>query len=194
VACEDDGVSEQPGRYQRSPSGMVGALLVTVLVILAFVAFRAFNRTDLDVEPQRVDYLAQVGYAQQELQTHHPDLVYPARLPSAWYATSITFSSGATPGVELSMLTADDQYVGFVQSSASVSDVLTEYVDAHPSSGPSVQVAGSVVREWHTWTDTGGDTALVAERDDQVLLVFGTVSEDQLEQLASSLTTVPVSG
>ena len=27
-------VSEQPGRYQRSPSGMVGALIVTVLVIL----------------------------------------------------------------------------------------------------------------------------------------------------------------
>jgi hypothetical protein len=173
---------------------MVGALLVTVLVILAFVAFRAFNRTDLDVEPQRVDYLAQVGYAQQELGTSHPALVYPARLPSGWYATSITFATGGTAGVELSMLTADDQYVGFVQSSASVSDVLTKYVDAHPTAGSPVHVSGSVATDWDTWTDTGGDTALVAERDDQVLLVFGTVSQDQLEQLASSLTTAPVSG
>ena len=29
-------VSEQPGRYQRSTSGMAGALLVTLLVIAAF--------------------------------------------------------------------------------------------------------------------------------------------------------------
>jgi hypothetical protein len=189
VACEDDGVSEQPGRYQRSPAGMVGALIVTVLVIVAFVAFRALNRTGLDVEPQRVDYLAEVGYAQQELQTSRPDLVYPARLPAGWYATSITFSTGGAPGVELSMLTPDDQYVGFVQSSLTTPELLTKYVDAHPAPGPPVRVSGSVAGDWGTWTDAGGDTALVAEHEGQALLVFGTVSKDQLEQLAASLTT-----
>ena len=44
-------MSEQPGRYQRSMSGMVGALLVTILAIVAFVGFRAFTGSDLDVKP-----------------------------------------------------------------------------------------------------------------------------------------------
>ncbi|HET7070318.1 MAG TPA: DUF4245 family protein, partial [Nocardioides sp.] len=77
----------QPGRYQRSPSGMVGALIVTLLVILAFVGFRALNRSDLDVKPEHVDYLAQVRYAQQA----GSEVVYPARLPRGWYATNVTF-------------------------------------------------------------------------------------------------------
>ena len=54
----ESGSSAAAGRYNRSPAGMVGALLVTLLVIGAFVAFRAFNRTDLDVNPERIDYLA----------------------------------------------------------------------------------------------------------------------------------------
>ena len=58
-------MSEQPGRYQRSPAGMVGALVVTVLVILGFVVFRSCVRTDLDVKPAHVDYRAEVRFAQQ---------------------------------------------------------------------------------------------------------------------------------
>ena len=158
-------------------------------MILAFVAFRALNRSDLDVKPEHVDYFAEVRFAQQDRQTTRPDLVYPSGLPSGWYATHISFSSGGAPEVELSMLTADDQYVGLVQSPASISDLLTTYVDPHPESGASVQVSGGVVSRWDTWTDSGGDTALAAEHGRDALLVFGTVSRDQLEQLAASLTT-----
>ena len=179
-------MSEKPGRYERSPAGMIGALIVTLLVISGFVAFRALNRSDLDVEPQRVDYLAQVRIAQQA--TGGADLVYPASLPSGWYATHVTFSAG-TPTIELSMLTGDDGYVGFVQSPASVSELLTTYVDAHPQSGPPVHVADSVASDWDAWTDTGGDTALAAQHGQDALLVFGSVPRDQLEQLAGSLTT-----
>jgi len=75
--------SGQPGRYQRSSSGMVGALLVTLLVIGAFVAFRACNRTDLVVDPEHVDYLTQVGFAQEA----GDQVVYPASLPTGWFAT-----------------------------------------------------------------------------------------------------------
>ena len=78
VATGEGPVREKPGRYQRSPAGMVGALIVTLLVISAFVAFRALNRTDLDVKPERVDYLAQVRFAQQDAQGGTSDLVYPA--------------------------------------------------------------------------------------------------------------------
>jgi hypothetical protein len=171
---------------------MVGALIVTVLVILAFVAFRAVNRSDLDVKPERIDYLAQVGFAQQDTTTPGPELVYPASLPSGWYATHVSFSSGNAPEIALSMLTGDDQYVGFVQSPASVSDLLTTYVDADPQSGGQVQVSGSVESQWTTWTDNGGDTALAAEHGQDTLLVFGTVTREQLQQLAASLTTARI--
>jgi hypothetical protein len=199
-STDDDGrtsetaAPEKPGRYQRSSAGMVGALIVTVLVILAFVAFRALNRSDLDVKPERVDYLTQVRFAQQDSVNSRPDLVYPAQLPSGWYATHVSFSSGIAPEIELSILTDDDQYVGFVQSPGTVSDLLTTYVDPDPEAGSSVRVTGSVSPEWDTWTDSGGDTALAAEHGQDALLVFGTVSRDQLERLAASLTTAPVAG
>jgi hypothetical protein len=173
---------------------MVGALIVTVLVILAFVGFRAFNRSDLDVKPERVDYLAQVRFAQEA--PHGADLVYPAQLPSGWYATRVRFSSDGDnrPGLQLSMLTPDDQYVGFVESSSTVADLITTYVDSDPQAGPPVTVDGSVAQQWDTWTDSGGDTALAAEVGKQSLLVYGTAPRAQLEQLAASLTTARVAG
>lgn len=181
--------SSAAGRYNRSPAGMVGALLVTLLVIGAFVAFRAFNRTDLDVKPERIDYLAQVGYAQESGAT----LVYPARLPQGWYATNMTYASGRTPELQLSMLTGDGQYVGFVESPQTVPELLTTYVDAHPASAPPATVSGSIATQWSAWTDGTGDTALAATRgagaNQESLLVFGTVSRAQLIQLAGSLTT-----
>src|SRR5689334_19241918 len=152
-------MSERPGRYERSTSGMVGALIVTLLVILAFVAFRACNRSNDAVHPDHVDYLAQVGYAQRA----GAELVYPSSLPSGWYATHLDLSLGSKPELVLSMLTSsghDGQYVGFVQSPVPVPELLTTYVDPEPSSGPDVTTPGGVVTRWQTWTDSGGDTAL----------------------------------
>jgi hypothetical protein len=183
-------VSEQPGRYTRSTSGMVGALVVTVLVILGFVVFRAFNRSDVEVAPERVDYLSQVRFAQEE----GVDVVYPARLPAGWYATRVSFSSEKPPELALSMLTGDDEYVGFVQSSATLAELLTDYVDAHPEAGSPVMVNGSMIPAWSSWTDAGGDTALAATFGRETLLVFGTVSRTDLEQLVASLTAAPASG
>lgn len=187
------GGGAQPGRYTRSSAGMAGALIVTLLVIGAFVAFRALNRNELEVTPQRFDYLAQVRYAQES----GAEPVYPARLPSGWYATTMTFSAaGSSPEVDLSMLTGDGRYVGFVESPRAVPDLLTTYVDPHPRFGTSVSVSGSVATQWSTWTDADGDTALVAQRGTgkrlESLMVFGTVSRSQLAQLAGSLTTAPV--
>jgi hypothetical protein len=171
---------------------MIGALIVTVVVIAVYVGFRALNRTDLSVSPQRVDYLAQVRYAQQA----GSEVVYPAHLPTGWYATQITVSPGRPPETELSMLTGEGEYVGFVESPESAAELLTTYVDPHPQPGGRVTVPGSVATRWNTWTDTGGDTAMVATYRDGghaggrgTLLVFGTVSRSQLEQLAGSLTT-----
>jgi len=179
--------SGQPGRYQRSSSGMVGALLITLLVIGAYVAFRACNRTDLQVEPDQVDYLAEVGFAQQA----GDHVVYPASLPSGWSATQLTVGSGKPTELQLSMLTREQDYVGFVQSAASAPSLLTQYVDPTPTSHDAVDVPGAVdgsVTHWDVWTDSGGDTALVARQRGETLLVFGTAPKAQLEQLTGTLT------
>ena len=75
---------------------------MTVLVILGFVVFRSCIRTDLDVKPQHVDYRAEVGFAQQ----NGARLVYPASLPSGWYATNVDYTPGTPPTLLISMLTA----------------------------------------------------------------------------------------
>jgi hypothetical protein len=179
-------VSEQPGRYQRSASGMVGALLVTLLAILAFVAFRACTRTDLEVKPDHADYLAEVGFAQRS----GADVVYPASLPSGWYATSVDFAAGARPTLGISLLTAANEYAGLRQSPLSAAQLLTTYVDAHPTAGAPVTLDSGIVRHWDTWTDSGGDTALVARWHQETLMVFGSASQADLETLAGSLTDV----
>ena len=177
-------MSEQPSRYQRSASGMVGALLVTILVILSFVALRSCSRTNLAVEPQHVDYLAQVGFAQQD----GAELVYPASLPSGWSVTNVEFAPGTRPTLGISMLTDTNEYAGFRQSPLSAAELLTTYVDASPTSGAPVTLDTGVVRHWDTWTDSGGDTALVGRWHHETLLVFGSASEQDLETVAGSLT------
>ena len=99
---------------------------------------------------------------------------------------------GSKPELTLSMLTdsgRDGQYVGFVQSPVSVPELLTTYVDQAPASGPTVSTPGGVVTQWQTWTDSGGDTALVAQWQGSSLMVFGGASSAELQQLAGSLTT-----
>src|SRR3954462_10642120 len=103
---------------------MVGAPLGPRRAILAFVALRACNRTDLEVKPDHVDYLAEVGFAQGS----GADLVYPASLPSGWYATSVDFAAGERPTLGISMLTAANEYAGLRQPPLPAAQLLTPYV------------------------------------------------------------------
>jgi hypothetical protein len=164
---------------------MAGALLVTVLAVIGFVAFRGCNRAGLDVQPDHIDYRAQVGYAQEAGAT----LVYPARLPTGWYATRVDYEPGTRPELGLSLLTPDNQYVGVRQSPVPIPELLTSYVDPAPAPGRPVTLEGAIVRRWDTWTDAGGDTALVARWHRESLLVFGSVPLPELEGLVRSLTT-----
>jgi len=166
---------------------MVGALLLTFLFVIGFVLFRGCNRTSPDVHPDHIDYRAQVGFAQRSGAT----LVYPARLPNGWYATRLDYEAGSRPELGISMLTPDQHYVGVRQSPRDIAELLATYVDPQPSAGPAVTVDGGIVRRWDTWTDAGGDTALSARWHSQSLLVFGTVSRADLEQLAATLTDAP---
>lgn len=180
-------MSEQPARYQRSFGGLVGALLLTLLLIGSFVLLRACNRTGLDVKPTPVDYLADVHYAQQ----NGARPVYPPSLPAGWIVTAVDFTPGAHPAFGLSMLTPAGAYVGLRQDPRPVSDLLTTYVDAHAQDDGPVSVSSALTSRWESWSDAGGDHALATTYDGNSLLVFGSGTPADLQIVGRALTTKP---
>lgn len=177
-------MSEQPGRYQRSFSGMVGALLILLLVIGGFVAFRAVTRDVPEVEPEAVDYLEQVGFAQDADLT----VVYPPSVPSGWKATSVDRQPGQGWGI--GFLTPDG-FAGVHQPEDPSATVVETYVDEDATEGDPVTISGT---QWETWTDDGGDVGYLGEVDGQPVLVYGSAAPDSLRSLAASLTTDPLRG
>jgi hypothetical protein len=166
-------VSEQAGRYQRSAAGMVGAMLVLLLVIGAFVAFRAVNRTTPDNPVKRVDYQQTLAYARS--QTDVP-LLAPPSLPAGWRATSVTFVPDPLRW-HLGVLTDQDRYVGLEQARSPVVAMVETYVDRDAERGGLVRVDG---KQWRSWSDAGGDRALTRVDSGVTSLVVTSADEDVL--------------
>ena len=174
-------MSERPGKYERSVSGMVGAMIVLVLVVAVFVAFRAINRNDPENPVDAVDYARPAEFARE--QARWP-LLAPAELPEGWRATSVRFTNGRDQAWHVGFLTGADKYVGLEQADVSARDLVDEHVDDQATEGAPVTVDGE---QWSTWTDAGGDTALVRETDDVTTVVVGTVPEETLVEFVHSL-------
>lgn len=148
-------MSEQPGRYQRSAAGMVGAMLVLVAVLVVFVAVRGLVRESPPSPVHAVDYRPQAAYARSQADFH---VLAPTSLPDGWRVTQATYTPGVREHWHLGALTDHDRYVGLEQADQPVRSMLEQYVDPRPSRGQPVTVAG---RRWSTWHDDGGDVALV---------------------------------
>ncbi|MGH3371876.1 MAG: DUF4245 domain-containing protein [Nocardioidaceae bacterium] len=173
-------MSEQPGRYQRSAAGMVGAMLVLLAVIAAFVVFRDLNRTDPQSPVRAVDYEQTLEAAREQSGF---TLLAPEPLPEGWRVTSVEFVPEPTRW-HLGMLTGEDRYVGLEQAGGSVDDMVETYVDREAVPGGPVEIAGE---PWRSWTDDGGDTALTRVEDGVTTLVVGTLSRDDLAAFVQSL-------
>ena len=182
--------SERPGRYQRTTNGLVGAMVITVVAVLGFVAFLALFRDEPDIEPARVDYLEIVGLAQEAgLQP-----VYPAELPSGWTATKAEVLPDEQPDFDLGLLTDDEEFVGVVWTDEDLDVLLADRVDdENLETTERFTVSGSVATEWQGYADAGGDLAYAAEVGDRNVLVYGTASEDDFAQIVGSLTTARLS-
>lgn len=175
-------VSEQAGRYQRSPGALLGAMLVLVVIAVAMVLVTdAQNARTMPQPAPSVDYGQTLAYARK---TADFKLLAPPRLPSGWRATSAGFMDQAGQSWHLGLLTPDEQYVGIEQSALPVSSMVEQYVDQNAVQGSSVQVAGHT---WSTWTDSRGDTALVRVDKGMTTLVVGTVGRDRLVRFVTSL-------
>jgi hypothetical protein len=179
------------GRYQRSATGLIGAMVVTLVAIGAYLVFRAVTRDELEVEREPVDYLASVPYAQEEGFA----VAYPPTLPDGWRATTADLETGAVPDWGLGILTDNDKFLGVGQNERAAGDLVEDYVDEDATEGDRVSLDSQVAPSWRSFTDDGGDYALVAEltgrSEGQTLIVFGSAGEEQVRDLAASLTTAP---
>jgi hypothetical protein len=178
-------VSDTGGRYQRSMSGMIGALVVTLVAITGFVAWRAINRDDLEVKPDPVDYLGAVRNIQEGGQT----VVYPPTLPSGWIPTSANYRPGRDTSWDVGILTSDNRFAGLSEQDASVEQLVENYVDADADEGPAVELQSPLARSWRSFTDSGGDYAVATEIGEETLLVYGSADPQQIRELAASLVS-----
>lgn len=180
------------GRYQRSVTGLVTSLVVTVIGLGALLYFTGIFRNDLEIKPEAIDYLETVESAQQAGLAP----VYPATLPDGWIATGVEIEPGDDPVFMLRMLTDENRFVAVRQEDATVPGMLAAWVDDEPqvADGHTVpdDVRAPVARSWKGYTDEGGDTAYAAELGEETLLVFGSASAEDLQTIIDSLVTTPV--
>lgn len=174
-------MSEQPGRYQRSFTGLIAAMAVLVALVVAYVLIRGIARTDPPNPAQPVDYRQPAHYARSV--ADYP-LLAPGRLPSGWIATSVRFTPGADQSWHLGTLTGDREYVGLEQADRSSSDMVEQYVDPDAIRGDDRTIDGQT---WQTWSDDGGDRALVREAHGATTVLVGAVPESTLEDYLAAL-------
>jgi hypothetical protein len=176
-------VSGQAGRYQRSAGGLVGSMIVLGVLLVAFVGIRSLTDRHPDTAVRVVDYAKVVAPAKQQADFH---LVAPSALPTGWRATSAGFDeSGGSQHWHLGVLTDQDRYVGLEQGDDTLRSMVSQYVDEQAERGKRVDVAG---RPWTTYTDSGGDLALVRSGAGATTLVVGhDVPQATLVAYAASL-------
>jgi hypothetical protein len=173
-------MSGQAGRYQRSVSGMVGAMVVLLLVVAGYVAFRAVNRNDVKDPVTAMDWKGAATYATEQADF---EVLSPSTLPRGWIATSARWAGGRDPHWHLGLLTERRQYVGLEQEDRSAEDMVEDYVDPAAAQGEDVEIDGQT---WQSWFDEE-DQALVLEQDDVTTLVVGTVEQGTVADFVDSL-------
>jgi hypothetical protein len=173
------------GRYTRSTGGLVGAMLVTVVAVVAFWGLNAL-KTDHETTPTpAVDYTAMMRAGRAD---HKLLVMAPPSLPAGWKATSATYDTGTTPIWHLGMLTGTGKYVGVEEALGGVKDLVDQHVDADAVQGKDVTIGGDT---YQTWTDAGGDYAVSRtvpiEGGTESYLVVGTASHATIRDFAGRL-------
>lgn len=174
-------MSERAGRYQRTFSGLIASIVVLLAVVLAFVGFRALIRSDVANPVPGVDYQQNLDYYRS--QAGFPILA-PPTLPAGWKATSARFRAAKPQTWHLGILTEAGSYVGIEQSRDTEQVLVDDKVDDDAVRGEPVQVLGA---QWQSYSDAGGDTALVRRQRGVTTLVVSTLPREELVEFVATL-------
>jgi hypothetical protein len=163
-------VSDSRSGYRQSVSGLVGAVLMSLVLIAAIWLLSRFQHHDPISPTPTVNFSAPLAQARAEAPFK---VLAPHPVPPGWH---------------LGLLTArgsDAEYVGLDQSN----DIPREFIAATTTAdepGPPVTI-GKVV--WKTLTSADGhETALVQERPKVTTIVSGTAGKAVLEGYVASLS------
>jgi hypothetical protein len=182
-SVDQQGASGRPARRQTSVAGLVGAMLVTLVVIGAFVALRGLGREQDEVEVVPVDYVEVVAAAADS----GLSLAHPRELPDGWRATSVDLGRDESSTWAMGMLTDEGRFVGIRQEEESADDLAAVALDEDAVEGEEVSLDSDVADTWTTWTDEGGDTGYAAEVGDETVLVYGSAPVEDLTRVVSLL-------
>lgn len=174
-------MSEQRS-YQRSPNGMVGALLVSLAVIAVFVGLRAISRDNTATPVATFPYgpLLKQARADKRLLAPAPD-----PMPDGWRATSARYVPGSNASWHLGILTAQGKYVGIEESRSPVSDKVSQFLGDAATKGNVTRVGK---RRWRAWTLPDGDYALTLRTVTGSVLVGGSAGASMTRRLVDQLS------
>jgi len=185
---------EEPARYNRSPKGLLAALIVTVLAVVAFVAFRAVFRDQPERSGETEEYTTTVKAAQDS----GVRLVRLEEVPEGWDISSVEYVAGQRPAWAINLLTDEGQFVGVLESDV---DDIAETLDSLGVDNPEPGDAGDFRSDletglWQTWAGTDGELAYSTVLDEGdpatkggTVLVYGPAGRADQEKLISLLTT-----
>ncbi|MGI9155390.1 MAG: DUF4245 domain-containing protein [Marmoricola sp.] len=175
-------MSEQPGRYQRSPNAMIGALLVLLVVIAAFVGLRAISRDNEATPVATVDYVPVLKQARADRRLLAPA---PDPMPKGWRATSVRFVPGPDSSWHLGILTDKGKYVGIEESGSTVGDKVGQFLGSDATKGASVPIGK---RRWQAWSLPDGNYALTSRTGTGSIWVGGSAGERLVRELTGELS------
>lgn len=181
--------------YQTSLAGLIGALVLCLLFIVAYIGMRAFSRDELEVQAESFDPVPVV----RQFQAEGLQVLYPESVPTGWRATSLDNVPNKYPVFGMGFVTRTDSdatFVGYKWADLSASATARRAMGEDVAEGESVTLDtpefGTEWTEWSHGADTGVSTEYPAEG--RTLLVWGTVTRQEMVDFINSLTTDTLPG
>src|SRR4051794_3310022 len=183
--------SAEGGRYQRSTNGLVGAMVVTVVAVVAFWGLNALKTDHPDTPVDTVDYTAMMRAGRAD---HKLLVMAPLSLPQGWKATSAIYETGTAPTWHLGTLSDRGKYVGVEEALGGVRDLVEQHVDENAVQGKDVTIGGQA---FQTWSDAKGDYAVsrTVRKGDTAYeswLVVGSAPDATIRDFAGRLEGGPL--
>jgi Protein of unknown function (DUF4245) len=182
VAEVSEGGEPARGGYSRSVSGLFGALLAVLVLIVAIWGLTRFQHRNIPDPARTIDYTSDLALAREKAPF---GVLAPRPAPPGWRATSAQWNGqGPTVSWHLGFLTPEGEYVGLEQSNAATAGFVRAHTAADQPGSP-VSISG---QQWQTLSSSGGSEHALLRADGGVTtLVTGTAPLKQLREFAASL-------